>query len=204
MIRHPRLGGLLLAYGVLGAAMLVAALWLGAPAVAQLDRMAGLATDALASAADAADASADATDGLGASLEQARSSATEAAALSRDASTTAAALARAMTLSIFGAQPLIGLEDDFATSSEQLQQLAGELDGMAVALDRSDEDLADVSRRLRMLSADLDSIRAQAGTDADPTRPPLLAIFLAVVLLQAIPVVASLALGVTLLRRSPA
>jgi hypothetical protein len=133
-------------------------------------------------------------------MEQARSSATDAASLSREAAATSADLANAMSISIFGAQPLIGLADDFSAMSGHLQGLAVDLDGISAALTGSDDDLARVGRRLRSLAADLSDLRDRVEARTDEPLIPLSLLFYGFLLWQALLVVASLAVGVILLR----
>jgi hypothetical protein len=142
---------------------------------------------------------ADAFDGFGASMAQARASASDAASLSRDAAATSAGLAEAMSISIFGAQPLIGLADDFTATSQQLQGLAVDLDGIAAAISSSPADLARVEVSLRTLAGDLADLRARIR-QADEPAVPFSLLFFAFLLWQAVPAAASLAAGVSLLR----
>jgi hypothetical protein len=154
----------------------------------------------MSSASRVAATAADAFDGFGQSMEQASSSASDAASLSREAAATSADLADAMSISIFGARPLIGLADDFSATSQQLQGLAVDLDGIGAALTGSDDDLARVERRLRSLAADLSELRDRIGTQADQPAISIGLLFYGFLLWQAIPVVASLAAGVMLVR----
>ena len=199
--RQTRILGLVLvAYGLLGLLVLVGALAFGGPAIGRVDEMVTSAASTMRSASRAATTAADAFDGFGASMEQARASASDAASLSRDAAATSAALADAMSVSIFGARPLIGLADEFTATSQQLQGLAVNLDGIGTAISASDDDLARVELSLRSLAADLAELRMgiRAGADEPPVSFSLL--FYAFLLWQAMLVVASLAVGVMLLR----
>ena len=199
--RQTRILGLVLvAYGVLGLLVVAGALAIGAPAIGRIEGMIGSAVSTISAASRVATTAADSFDGLGASMEQARASATDAASLSRAAAATSADLADAMSLSIFGAQPLIGLADDFSATSQQLQGLAVDLDGIGTALTGSDDDLARVGRRLRSLAVDLSDLRDRVEGRADEPLIPLSLLFYGFLLWQAMLVVASLAVGVFLLR----
>jgi hypothetical protein len=188
----------LVAYGLLGLLVIAGALAIGAPAIGRVDAMVVSAGSTMQSASRAATMAADAFDGFGASMAQARASASDAASLSRDAAATSVALAEAMSISIFGAQPLIGLADEFTATSQQLQGLAVDLDGIAAAISSSPADLARVEVSLRTLAGDLADLRARIRQADGPV--PFSLLFFAFLLWQAVPVAASLAVGVILLR----
>jgi hypothetical protein len=190
----------LVVYGLLGLLVLAGALAVGAPAIGRVEEMATSAASTMQSASRAATTAADAFDGFGASMEQARASASDAASLSRDAAATSAALADAMSVSIFGARPLIGLADEFTATSQQLQRLAVNLDGIGAALTGSDDDLARVELSLRSLAADLAELRMGIRAQADEPPISFSLLFYAFLVWQAMLVVASLAVGVMLLR----
>jgi hypothetical protein len=194
------LGGALVAYGLHGLLVIAGALAIGAPAIGRVEGMIASAVSTMSAASRVATTAADSFDGLGSSMEQARSSATDAASLSREAAATSADLANAMSVSIFGAQPLISLADDFSAMSGQLQGLAVDLDGISAALTGSDDDLARVGRRLRSLAADLSDLRDRVEARTDEPLIPLSLLFYGFLLWQALLVVASLAVGVILLR----
>jgi hypothetical protein len=194
------LGRVLVAYGVLGLLVIAGAVAIGGPAIGRVEGMISSAVSTMSSASRVAATAADAFDGFGRSMEQARSSASDAASLSREAAATSADLADAMSISIFGARPLIGLADDFSATSQQLQGLAVDLDAIGLALTASDDDLARVERRLRSLAADLSELRDRIGAQADQPAIAIGLLFYGFLLWQAIPVVASLAAGVMLVR----
>lgn len=194
------LGGVLLAYGVLGLLVIGGALAIGRPAIGRVDEMVASAASTLRSASRAATTAADAFDGFGASMEQAQASASDAARLSRDAAATSAALADAMSVSIFGARPLMGLADEFTATSQQLEGMAVNLDGISTAISASDADLGRVELSLRSLAADLTELRTGIR---EPSEEPLVSLnllFYAFLLWQSLLVVASLTVGVMLLR----
>lgn len=194
------LGFVLVAYGALGVLVIAGALAIGAPAIGRVEGMIASAVSTMSAASRVATTAADSFDGLGASMEQARSSATDAASLSREAAATSADLANAMSISIFGAQPLIGLADDFSAMSGQLQGLAVDLDGIGAALTGSDDDLARVGNRLRSLASNLSDLRDRVEARAEEPLIPFSLLFYGFLLWQALLVMASLAVGVILLR----
>lgn len=196
------LGGLLLAYGTLGVLVIVGALALVAPAIARVERLVDAAVATTNSASRAATAAADAFDGFRQSMERARTSASDAAAVSREAAATSSSLADAMDISIFGAQPLLGLSDDFRATSDQLQGLAVDLDEIGLALVASDDDLVRVESSLRTLAADLSELRGRIGAQSGEPSVALNLLFYAFLAWQALPALASLVVGVVLLRRS--
>lgn len=190
----------LVAYGVLGLLVLAGALAFGSPAIGKIDEMVTSAASTLQSASRAARTAANAFEGFGASMELARASASDAASLSRDAAATSASLADAMSISIFGARPLMGLADEFTATSQQLQGLAVDLDGIGAAISASDDDLARVELSLRTLATELAVLRVRIQSQAGEPPVPLSLLFFAFLLWQAVPVAASLAVGVILLR----
>ena len=146
-----------------------------------------------------------ASDGLDASLGEARRSTERAAGLTRDVSATMAELGRAMQLEIFGQRPLSPAAGGFDRASGQLRDLGSDLDGIATALGRNAGDLRtsrddllrlrDEVRRLRDAVAaapSFDATRAAVGT----LRIVLYTLIAWLALLAA----ACLALGVALLR----
>jgi ABC-type transporter Mla subunit MlaD len=185
---------------VLGLLVIAGALAIGRPAIGQVDEMLASAASTMQSASRAATTAADAFDGFGASMEQARASATDAARLSRDAAATSAALADAMSVSIFGARPLMGLADEFTATSQQLQGMAVNLDGIGTAISASDADLGRVELSLRSLARDLAELRTGIRTPSEEPLVSLNLLFYAFLLWQALLVVPSLAVGVILLR----
>lgn len=201
--RQTRVVGLLLiAYGLVGMAVIVGALAIGSPAISRIDDLMTSAVSTTSSAARAATAAADAMGGFGQSMEQARRSVTDAAGVSRDAAATSSDLADAMSVSIFGAQPLIGLAADFNETSVQLRGLALNLDDVGVALAASGDDLSRVERTLRSLATDLTVLRERIGARSDDPTLALNLFLYAFLAWQALPALASLAIGSVLLRRS--
>jgi hypothetical protein len=191
----------LIAYGALGAVILVIVVAVGLDAAARAERLAGSADRALAAAADAAEAAADAVGGADESLERGAASASNAAVLSRDASTSLSSLGAAMELSIFGAQPLLPLADDFADTAGQASALADELEGVGGSLMATRSDIGSVGDRLHDLARELDTLRG-AGEPDDAGMPPLRLLVGLLATWLGIPALAAVVAGVWLLRRT--
>ena len=191
----------LLAYGTLGAVILVIVVAVALDAAGRAERLAGSADGALAAAADAADAAADAVAGADDSLERGAASAADASDLSRDAAASLSSLGAAMELSIFGAQPLLPLADDFADTAGQASALADELDGIGGSLAATRTDMVTVGDRLRDLATELDGLRG-AGETGDAGMPPLRLLVGLLAAWLGLPALAALAAGAWLLRRS--
>ena len=197
-MRTRRLAWALIAYGVAGSILMIVAAAIGLDAAGRAERLAGTANAALVSAAATADAAADAMTGANESLDRGAASASDAASLSRDSSVSLESLAAAMELSIFGAQPLVSLADDFTAAADQAASLADELDGVGDALTGTQADIALVGDRLRDLADDLDALTGSADTSGGLPQLRLIVGLLAVWL--ALPAVAALVGGIWLLR----
>jgi hypothetical protein len=196
------LGWLLLLYAAAGAVLMVAAIAIGGPLVGRLDRLSTSAAGSMDAAANAAEAAAEAFTGFDASLTEARQSADEAAALSRDASDTLQGLSDAMGISILGSQPLLSLADEFATSARQLLQMGDNLEGIGEALTTNQDDVASVGRQLRSLADELNALRGAVAAEHSGARPPLSWLFYGFVAWQMLPIGAAAIGGLVALRRS--
>lgn len=196
------LGWLLLLYAAVGAVLVVAALAIGGPLLGRLDRLAGTAVGSMDAAAKAADAAADAFTGFDSSLAQARRSTDEAALLSREASGTLQSLSDAMGLSILGAQPLLPLADEFATSARQLQAMGANLEGIGEALTTNRGDIDRVGGELRTLANELQLLRGRVAIEQGGARPPLSWLFYGFVAWQTLPIGAAAVGGLVALRRA--
>ena len=193
-----RLGWALIAYGVTGVVLLIVVVGVALDAAARAERLVGSADTTLESAATTADAAAAAFSGANDSLDRGAASAADAATLSRDASATLRALAAAMEISIFGAQPLLPLADDFAATADQAASLADELDGVGAALEDTQTDITLVGARLSELADDLDALSpAETSTSS---MPPLRLIVALLGIWLALPAIGALAAGIWLLR----
>ena len=202
MGRRALAWGLIL-YGVAGVILVIAGAIVGLDVGSRVERLAGDADGTLAAAARATEASADAFENVDASLDEAEASATAAATLAREAAGTLRSLALTMELSVLGAQPLLPLAADFVTSADQADDLANTLTSVGSSLGDTRADTARISAELETLGTRLEDLRGSSGAaDGDP--PPL-RLFIGLLLAWlAVPALASLVTGLTLLRRRPA
>jgi hypothetical protein len=194
------LGWLLVVYAFFGMLLLVAAVALGLPMVGRVQRITDSASGSIAAAARSAQAASDALAGFDDSLTQAQQSATDAASLSRDAAGTLDGLSEAMTVSILGTQPLIGLADDFANSATQLMRLGDSLEQIGGAMATSQEDMGAVSVELQGLTDQLTELAGVTEAELAGTDPPLTWLFAGFLAWQAVQVVAAGLAGLLLLR----
>jgi len=192
-------GWLLIVYALLGFLLVVSGALVGLDAADRLERLAGDADAAIASAAAATGAAAESFTNVDASLADARASADAAAALAREASGSLTALATAMSLSVFGAQPLLPLAGEFGTSAEQAAELAGTLDSVGASLGDTRADVARVGPQLERLSEELESLGSGAGRGAGT--PPLRLFVLLLLTWLVMQSVGSLLAGLALIRR---
>ena len=118
-ITRRTVGRLLVAYGVIGFALVLVGALIGFDLAGRVEGLSGTATATLTAASRATDAAADAFVDVDASLAEARASSESAATLAREASGTLRSLAAAMDLSILGAQPLAPLAGEFEASADQ-------------------------------------------------------------------------------------
>jgi hypothetical protein len=185
------LAWLLAAYVAIGTLFVIAALLVGGPLVSRLDRVTTSALDTMSAATDAADAAADAFNGFDGSLQQARGSASDAASLSRETGSTLDALASAMSLSLFGSQPLLPLADQFQRSADQLRQMGDNLDGIGEALGGNRDDIARVGVRMRALADRLDELEGRVATEQLAGGIPLTWLYYGFLLWQLLPIAAA-------------
>jgi hypothetical protein len=196
------LAWLLSAYAALGSVLIVAALLVGGPLVDRLDRLTGSAVDTMSAASTAARAAADAFEGLDASVVQARTSAEDAAALSGETAATLDALATAMSLNLFGAQPLLPLADQFERSAEQMRELGGNLDGIGQALDANREDVSEVGDRMTDLADELEAFSGRIVDEELAGGIPLSWLYYGFLLWQLLPILAAVAGAAWLFRHT--
>jgi hypothetical protein len=191
-------GWLLIAYAIVGFSLAVLGGLVGIDLAARVERLTGNADAALSAAAGATAAAADSFASIDDSLADARTSSDAAAGLAREASGSLRSLASAMALSIFGAQPLLPLAQDFSTSADQAGALADTLDEVARSIGDTRTDVARIAPELEILSEQLDELAAQpdASESAAPFRLFVIAL-LAWLLMQA---VGSLLAGLSLIR----
>lgn len=193
-----RIGWLLIVYGILGVALLVAGAVTGIDAAARIERTATVAGGTLDAAARATRAAADSFTSVDGSLADAQTSADGAADLARDASATLDALSVAMSITIFGSQPLAPLAGEFATSADQAEQLAATLESVSGSMSDTRTDVAQIGVELDLLADQLESLTAETGMTAEP--PPL-RLFIGLLLAWlAVPAVGAIVYGVSLVR----
>jgi len=196
-MRRPLLAWGLILYGLLGLVLVLTGAVIGLELASRIERLAATADGTLAAAVRSTDAAADAFTNVDVSLAESEASADAAAVLARDASATLASLARAMELSVFGAQPLLPLAGEFDASSEQASALGDTLDRVGRSLGDTRSDVASIGTELDGLSAELAALRDVNG--AGGAAPPLRLFVVLLLLWLLIPAVGGLLAGLTLL-----
>jgi hypothetical protein len=186
----------LVAYGLVGLALSVIGFTFGLDAAGQLERLAAATDTTLEAAARSTAAAADSFDSIDASLVSAEGSIAQAATLSADASATLDALSAAMDLSIFGAQPLQPLANEFADAADQAEALAATLAGSSGSVSDVRTDADAIGGELQALADELEALRDSVPADPVPIRG-LVALLLAYLTL---PAVAALVAGGLMLR----
>ena len=194
------LGWLLVVYAFLGMLLLVAAVAVGLPMVGRVQRIAESASGSIQAAARSAQAASTALAAVDDSLTQAQGSAVNAAALSRDAARTLGSLSEAMSVSILGTRPLIGLADDFADSADQLVLLGESLEQIGQAMATSQGDVDAVAVELQGLTDQLTELAGSTETELAGADPPLTWLFAGFLAWQAVQVVAAGLAGLLILR----
>jgi hypothetical protein len=190
------LGWGLSAYGVIGLALSIIGFTFGLDAAGQLERLAAATDTTLAAAARSTAAAADSFESIDASLVSAEDSIDQAATLSADAGATLDALAVAMNLSIFGAQPLQPLADDFGQAADQAEELAATLAATSGSVTQVRDDATAIGSELDALADELSVLRGSVPANPVPIRG-LVALLLAYLTL---PAVAALVSGLLILR----
>ncbi|MGQ0606906.1 MAG: hypothetical protein ACT4OQ_00380 [Chloroflexota bacterium] len=197
-MRRPLLAWGLILYGLLGLVLVLTGAVIGLELASRIERLAATADGTLAAAVRSTDAAADAFTNVDVSLAESEASADAAAVLARDASATLASLARAMELSVFGAQPLLPLAGEFDASSEQASALGDTLGRVGGSLGDTRSDVASIGTELDGLSAELAALRDVNGTGG--AAPPLRLFVVLLLLWLLIPAVGGLLAGLALLR----
>lgn len=195
---HPLLAWSLILYGILGIALVVGGALIGLELASRIERLAATADGTLVAAVRSTDAAADAFTNVDASLSESEASAHAAAALARDASGTLASLARAMELSVFGAQPLLPLAGEFDASAEQASALGDTLVRVGGSLGDTRTDVASIGTELNGLSMELAALRDANGTGG--SAPPLRPFVILLLVWLLIPALGGLLGGLALLR----
>jgi methyl-accepting chemotaxis protein len=174
-IRLPRrtvrlLAWMLAIYGLLGLLLVGAALMALGPLLARASVAADSAGDSLAAAATALDHTATAFDGFGHSLDDARTSSAHASQLLKDASATSAQLADAMSLNIFGAQPLLPIAQTFRRNTDELRGVSEDLNTMSEAIGHNSRDVTTVRDDLKNLRDRVSQLARDAAASKDGPR----------------------------------
>jgi len=196
-LRRRLLGWALLLYGVIGVVLVLGGALAGLDAASRVERLASSASGTLGAASRSIDAAAAAFTNVDASLDESQESAGAAAALARDASVTLGSLGQAMQLSVFGAQPLLPLADDFADSADQASALADTLDNVAASLDDTRTDVTAIGDQLDELATELGTLQDASGTSGDP--PPVRLIVLLLLAWLLVPALGGMVAGLVLL-----
>jgi hypothetical protein len=196
--RRRWLGWGLIVYGVLGIALVMSGGGIGLGVAARIERLAAAADGTLDAAARSTRAAADSFTNVDGSLAEAGTSSVQAADLAREASTSLDALAGAMELSVFGAQPLLPLAARFRDSADQAMALGETLDGVSTSLEATRTDVSGIGIELESLADELETLQGAA----DPGDGRLLRLFVVLLLAWiAVPALGGLLLGLSLLRR---
>jgi hypothetical protein len=186
-VRRRLLGWALVLYGLVGIALVIVGGTLGLEVATRVEGLAAAAEGTLAAAARSVDAASDAFANVDSSLAESQASAEAGATLAQDASGTLASLSAAMELSIFGAQPLLPLAADFATSAEQAEALADTLVRVASSLDDTRVDVSSIGEELDDLGTELAVLRDSTGAGGDaPSVRPFVLLLLAWLLVPAL------------------
>jgi hypothetical protein len=157
-----------MAYGAVGLFLVAVLAASVAPALATVDTITRSASDierTLLTTRDAFDA-------FGSSLIEGKVSAQQAAATARSTAATAKQLADAMSINIFGAQPLLGLATGFRRQSTDLDALARDVDALADALARDESQVRAVQDQIALLHGRTVAIAAGPATSI-PLAPVL-------------------------------
>jgi uncharacterized phage infection (PIP) family protein YhgE len=194
------LGWAALAYAIAGFALIAVGAIGGLDMAGRIESLALRADSTLAAAQRATQATAESFSGVDSSLANGQQSAEEAATLARDASATLESLSVAMSLTLFGAQPLQPLAEDFATSADQATALADTLDGVGDSLGATRQDMTRIGGEMDDLATELGELRVSA--DPGGSAPPIRLFVVLVLAWLGLQAVAALAAGLTLLRRS--
>lgn len=191
------LGWGLVAYGVLGLAVVLVGAFVAVAGAQRLERTLAAIDGTLEAAADSTRAVADSFDSIDDGLAGAEVATGGAATLARDASTTLDGLADAMNISILGAQPLAPLADDFERVAEQSAQVADSLDDVGASLGDVRTDAEVIAEELAGLADELDELRTAADTAAPVSLRPFVILLLAWI---TVPAIGALFVGANLLR----
>ena len=190
-LRTRMFAAALIGYGAVGVLLLAGLAVSLLPMTATIDAIARSSDDVRSTLLTTQNAFDDFSTSLGA----ARRSAERAADAARSSAAAAKQLADGMAISIFGAQPLIGLSSGFQRQSTDLQSLADELDRLAASLGTNETDV-------RAIRTEIASLSSRVALISGGSALLLPALFLLIAWL-AVPAVLGLWLGVALLRAAP-
>ena len=190
-LRTRMFAAALIGYGAVGVLLLAGLAVSLLPMTATIDAIARSSDDVRSTLLTTQNAFDDFSTSLGA----ARRSAERAADAARSSAAAAKQLADGMAISIFGAQPLIGLSSGFQRQSTDLQSLAEELDRLAASLGTNETDV-------RAIRTEIASLSSRVALISGGSALLLPALFLLIAWL-AVPAVLGLWLGVALLRAAP-
>ena len=186
----------LIAYGVAGLLLSVAGVTFGLDVAGRLEQLAAASDQTLEAAARSTAAAAASFDSIDASLVSAEDSVAQAAMLAADAGATLDALSAAMSLSVFGTQPLRPLADEFTDAADQAAELATTLTTTASSVTDVRTDATAIGAELDGLADQLDALRGSVPPDPVPIRG-LVALLIAYLTL---PALAALVAGLLTLR----
>jgi hypothetical protein len=186
----------LIAYGVAGLLLSIVGVTFGLDAAGRLEQLAAATDQTLEAAARSTAAAAASFDSIDASLVSAEDSVAQAAMLAADAGATLDSLSAAMNLSVFGAQPLRPLADEFADAADQAAALATTLTTTAGSVTDVRTDATAIGTELEGLADELHALRGSVPPDPVPIRG-LVALLIAYLTL---PAVAALVAGLLTLR----
>lgn len=168
------LGSLLIVYGLSGVVLLGLLAGTLAPPLDEVEALAAsvgeqrtAALDALDEAATTARQTATSVRNVDTSLAQAKVATDRAAGLSAGVALSMRELAAAMTIDLFGIQPLIGLVPSFEASATNLDLLATDLAAIGTALDTSRGDTATVAGGMDDLAGSIDQLRDAVADSPD-------------------------------------
>jgi hypothetical protein len=178
-----------LGWGLVGLVLIGVGLGTGLDLAARAETLVTSTERSLAAASVSTRRAADALEGVGEGIGQARDSAVRAASLAGDAGETLDGLANSMSVSIFGTQPFLPLAADFMRSADEAEALADELSALGDSLAATGDDTA-------LLTAELGELAAALEASGDVSGAPPVRLALGVTLLWiALPTIGALVVG---------
>jgi hypothetical protein len=211
--RRRRLGYALLAFGGVGAALVVAAAALVLGSLSAVDNAAtsfeqqrahlvAMIAPTRAALADAATSASNA----GASLDSTSAAATRAARLTDELASSFDGLAALGSVDILGARPFAGTSSQFAAAAADARGVSADLNAAATSMQTNISDSRSVASDLQSLADELGQLEATLGPEQTATSSlPIDAARLVLIGLLtwlAVPAIASLWVGARLVRRS--